>query len=100
MLALALRNLEVVLTVYYSPAFIGSLAEFIDCLQGVQRPMDLAPSGYLGHAVHMVLSVFFRSLRSAGVPERLARTPGECAKLLKADMAALVLLASHQSTLN
>ena len=39
-LATAMRNMEIVLAVYYSPAFVGSLAEFVECLQGVERPMD------------------------------------------------------------
>ena len=90
-LAPAIRNLEIVLAVYYSPAFIGSLAEFVECLQGVERPMDLAPSGFLGHAV---FTIYFRTLRSEALPERLAKNPGECAGLLKKDMAEFVLLAS------
>ena len=97
-LATAIRNMEIVLAVYYSPAFIGSLAEFVECLQGVERPMDLAPSGFLG--VEMVLTKYFRTLRSEALPERLARNPGECAGLLKKDMADFVLLASHQGTLS
>ena len=31
-LATAMRNLEIELAVYYSPAFIGSLTEFVECL--------------------------------------------------------------------
>ena len=95
-----MRNLETVLAVYYSPAFIGLLAELVECLQGVQRPMDLAPSGFLGHVVEMVLTKYFRTLPSEAVLERLARNPRECAGLLKKDMAGFVLLASHQGTLS
>ena len=54
--------------------------------------MDLAPSGFLGHAV---FTIYFRTLRSEALPERLAKNPGECAGLLKKDMAEFVLLASH-----
>ena len=54
--------------------------------------MDLAPSGFLGHAV---FTIYFRTLRSeAALPERLAKKPGEYAGLLKKDMAEFVLLAS------
>ena len=40
-LAIAMRNQGIVLAVYYSPAFIGSLAGFVHCLQGVQLLMGI-----------------------------------------------------------
>ena len=90
----------IVLAVYDSRALIGSLAEFVECLQGVQSPMDLAPSGFLGHAVEMVLTISFKTLWSAALPGRSASNPGECVGLLKKEMAKIVLLALPQVALS
>ena len=88
-LVAALLNLEMVLVVYYAQAFEGCLRPFIGCLQGVNRLMDLAPSGFLNYSVQSVLGDFFRTLRQPGVLERNVRGPAACAALLQADMAAL-----------
>ena len=42
-----------------------------------------APDGYLGNVVDMVLSIYFRPLRTVALPGRSARNPGECTQLLK-----------------
>ena len=40
-----------VLTVYFSSAYTGALMGFIDSLEGVDRPLELAPAGFLRRAV-------------------------------------------------
>ena len=64
-LVTAFRNMDLVLSVFYGAAFRGTITAFIDQLEGLQRPMELAPSGFLLHSVNIVLSKYFRALRMA-----------------------------------
>ena len=65
-----------------------------------RAPDGFSSKKFLGHAVEMVLTIYFTTLRSEALPERFARNPGECAGLLKKDMANFILLPSHQGTLS
>ena len=62
-LVVALKNLELVLRVVFASAFENSIAEFIKCLEGESRPLELVPSGFLLHAVETLLTQYFRRLR-------------------------------------
>ena len=88
-LADALKNMEVVLRVFYDAAYVGALGTFIDCLEGEDRPFDLAPSGFLLDAVEGVLTEFFRRLRSSEKQPDL-RGPEKCALALRGMFDGLV----------
>ena len=87
-LVIAFRNLDLVLSVFYGAAFRGTTTAFIDQLEGLQRPMELAPSGFLLHSVEIVLSKYFRALRMATTVAnaglRDISTPAMCADRLRA----------------
>ena len=59
----ALENLELVLRVVFASALENSIVEFISCLEGESRPLELVPSGFLLHAVETLLTQYFRRLR-------------------------------------
>ena len=87
-LVTAFRNMDLVLSVFYGAAFRGTTTAFIDQLEGLQRPMELAPSGFLLHSVDIVLSKYFRALRMATTVAnaglRDISTPINCAARLSA----------------
>ena len=64
-LVIAFRSMDLVLSVFYVEAFRGTTTAFTDQLEGLQWPMELAPSGFLLHSVEIVLSKYFRALRMA-----------------------------------
>ena len=82
----AFKNLDLVHSVFYGAAFRGTATAFIDQLEGLQRPMELAPSGFLLHSVEIVLSKYFRALRmpttAANASLRDISTPARCAARL------------------
>ena len=87
-LVVALQNMDLVLSVFYGPSFRGSTAAFVDQLEGLQRPMELALSDFLLHSIEVVLTKYFRSLRMAttvaNASTRDISTPASCAARLSA----------------
>ena len=63
-LATTLRNLEAVMVVFYSPAFLGVLREILGHIEGFARPLDSVSADFLKHSVETELSKFFRVTRS------------------------------------
>jgi hypothetical protein len=97
-LVVALQNMDLVLSVFYGPSFRGTTTAFVDQLEGLQRPMELAPSGFLLHSIEIVLTKYFRSLRMAttvaNASERDISTPAGCAARLS------TVLKEFSSTIN
>ena len=86
----ALENLEVVLVVFLAPAFAGSLAAFRDCLEGIVRPLELAPADFLLYSVEMTLTKYFRMLRTGSRVGTDLSNPEGCAEYLRESFARLV----------
>lgn len=63
-LATTLRNLEAVMVVFYSSAFLGVFAEILGHIEGFARPLELVSADFLKHSVETELSKFFRVTRS------------------------------------
>ena len=82
MMVVALTNLELVLIIFLAPAFRGCTATLRECLEGVKRPLELAPAGYLLHEVEMVVTKFFRVLRTGSQAGEDLSNPTGCASYL------------------
>lgn len=82
-LVAALRNLELVLQVFFSAAFKDSMKSFLFDLEGDSRPMELVSADLLLFSVEELLRNFFRAVRSErgeSMPDNLSLTsPEECA---------------------
>ena len=59
-----LQNFQIVLQVFLSGDFAGSINSFIRLLEGSERPLELVPSDFLQYSVEWVLRKFFRVVRS------------------------------------
>jgi hypothetical protein len=59
-----LQNVQIVLQVFLSGEFAGSINSFIRLLEGSERPLELVPSDFLQYSVEWVLRKFFRVVRS------------------------------------
>ena len=91
-LVVALKNLELVLRVVFASAFENSIAEFIKCLEGESRPLELVPSGFLLHAVETLLTQYFRRLRdpyTRSTTDRDLGSPTACASALQSKFKLL-----------
>ena len=95
----ALKNLELVLMVYFSAEFKGVTEAIIESLEGVDRPLELAPAGYLGRTVETALTKYFRRLRTNGSTEHLAG-PQQCSDALKDVFRQLLLDTDTQPKLS
>ena len=60
----ALENVQIVMEVFYSPAFETALGTFIGLLKNSAQPMMLVTAAYLKHSVELQLTTFFRVVRS------------------------------------
>ena len=88
-LASSLRNFELSLSVFFSGEFYGSLAPFINSLEGVTRPLELIPAGFLLHLVEVTISRYFRKLRTEKQNDAL-KDPPSCSRYLSACFADLL----------
>ena len=98
----ALKNLQIVLQVFFAGSFEGCLDIFILDLEGSQRPMELVAADFLLYSVEEVLRKFFRVIRSdrssSSLEEIPVRTPHECAAYLASVFNRLsVDLSDHVS---
>ena len=92
-LATTLRNLEAVMVVYFSAAFLGVFTEVLKNIEGFARPLELVSADFLKHSVEIVLSKFFRVTRSqkhSYDPSMLMCTPQLCAANLSSFINSLV----------
>ena len=82
-LVVAVKNMEMVFVIFYGSAFHKSTDIFVDQLEGLSRPLELAPSGFLLHSLEVALSKYFRTLRMATTTSnallRDVSTPVACA---------------------
>ena len=101
---LALKNMELVLEVFYGPAFNGTTVFFIDKLEGLERPMELASSAFLLHSLEVVLSRYFRALRMATTEAsalvRDISSPTKCAAYLTTMLKDFISTVDTQEKLN
>ena len=84
-LTTTLRNLEAVMVVFFSAAFVGVFTEVLQNIEGFSRPLELVSADFLKHSVEIVLSKFFRVTRSQKHtydPLMLMSTPQLCASNL------------------
>ena len=96
-LSMALKNLQVTMTVYYSTAYAESFSGFLADLEGYSRPLELVTASYLHHSIEMTLSKFFRVIRTqkgTEDPSLSVSNPEKCAEYL---VALLVLLSTDLS---
>ena len=98
-MVMALRNLQLVLTVYFAAAFNGSLDPFINSLEGVDRPLELAPAGFLRRMVERTLTQYFRKLRTPSIQSDL-NGPTSCAAALTEAFRKLLEDSDSQSKLS
>lgn len=100
----ALKNMELVLEVFYGPAFNGTTVFFIDKLEGLERPMELASSAFLLHSLEVVLSRYFRALRMATTEAntlvRDISSPTKCAAHLTTMLKDFISTVDTQEKLN
>ena len=102
-LVVALKNLELVLRVVFASAFENSIAEFIKCLEGESRPLELVPSGFLLHVVETLLTQYFRRLRdpdTRSTTDRDLGSPTACASTLQSKFKLLVEELSDPGSLS
>ena len=64
-LVVAIKNMELVLVIFFSSELSKATDYFVDMLEGLNRPLELAPSGFLLHSLEVTMSKFFRTLRMA-----------------------------------
>ena len=95
----ALRNFELTCTIFYSGKFSGAMDNFINNLEGLIRPFELAPSGFILHAVDSTLSRFFRALRTERNNDKL-KDPFHCALFLTDCFADLLSATDTQQKLS
>ena len=91
-LVTALENVQLVMEVFYSPAFENALGTFIGHLKSSAQPMMLVTAAYLKHSVELQLTTFFRVVRSKKIHEPplvALSTPKECAAYLASLFATL-----------
>ena len=91
-----------VLEIVFSPAFKGSLDEFIESLEGSTRPLELVQSDFLKFSVENELRHFFRVVRSVTATTMAegvsVKNPMECAEFLSELFRQLsTSLADYQS---
>lgn len=87
-----LRNLEAVLIVFFSAAFVGVFAGLLEDLEGFKRPLELVSADYLKHSIETELSKFFRVIRnqrSCDDPSLALAGPQKCAAFLQTLLSAL-----------
>ena len=102
-LVIALKNLGLVLRVVFASAFENSIAEFIKCLVGESRPLELVPSGFLLHAVETLLTQYFRRLRdpyTRSTTDWDLGSPTACASALQSKFKLLVEELSDPGSLS
>ena len=63
-LIIALRNLGLLMEVYFSSLYKGVFSVSIEHLEGSGQPFELVSAGYLKYSIELVLRNFFRSVRS------------------------------------
>ena len=88
-LSSTLRNFELALSVFFSGEFLGALTPFLNSLEGITRPLELIPAGYLLHMVEVTISRYFRVLRTEKQNEAL-RDPPSCSRYLSSCFADLL----------
>lgn len=103
-LVVAMKNMELVLEVFYGSAFKGTTAFFIDKLEGLERPMELASSAFLLHSLEVVLSRYFRALRmattAANAATRDISSPASCAARLTTVLKDFISTVDTQEKLS
>ena len=103
-LVVAIKNMELVFVIFYGSAFHKSTNRFVDLLEGLHRPLELAPSGFLLYSLEVALSKFFRTLRMATTTSnktlRDVSSPTACAAYLSAVLKDFVSALNTQEKLN
>ena len=96
--------MELVLEVFYGPASKGTTVFFIDKLEGLKRPMQLASSAFLLHSLEVVLLRYFRALRmattEANILVRDISSPTKCAAHLTTMLKGFISTVDTQEKLN
>ena len=80
-LIIALKNLGLLMEVYFSSLYKGVFSIFIEHLEGWDQPFELVSAGYLKYSIELVLRNFFRSIRSkksVDPPFVAISSPNEC----------------------
>ena len=82
-LVVVLKNIQTVLQVFLSSEFEGVFDEFIDDLEGAERPMELVSADFLVYSVEVCLRKYFRQVSSErsdmGILTFPVTDPEECA---------------------
>ena len=103
-LVVAVKNMELVFVIFFGSAFHKATDAFVDKLEGLHRPMELAPSGFLLHSLELALSKYFRALRMAtttvNMTLRDVSTPAACATYLSLVLKTFVSTLDTQEKLN
>ena len=103
-LVVAVKNMELVFVIFFGSAFHKATDAFVDELEGLHRPMELAPSGFLLHSLELALSKYFRALRmattSSNASLRDISTPAACATYLSVVLKTFVSTLDTQEKLN
>ena len=94
----ALKNLELVLRVYLAEEFKGATDRMVDSLEGVDRPLELAPAGYLLSTVEAVLAKWFRRMRESGTQGLTG--PQECSDALRQALSSFLADVDTQPKLS
>jgi hypothetical protein len=78
-----LKNIQVVMQVFFSQAFEGCFDLFIDDLEGVSRPMELVAADFMECSVEEIVRTLFRVIRTERTDKLSEKvpvsTPSECA---------------------
>jgi hypothetical protein len=103
-LVAAIKNMELVFMIFYGAAFYKATDHFVDQLEGLNRPLELAPSGFLLHSLEVALSRFFRTLRMATTTSnkslRDVSSPAACSAYLSVVLKDFVSSLDTQEKLN
>ena len=100
LMVVAMANLELVLVIFLAPAFTGCTAVLRECLEGIKRPLELAPAGYLLHEVELVIAKFFRVLRTGSQAGEDLSNPTGCARYLASLFGRFITQTASPGLLN